>query len=189
MTHLKRYNLNIKKWGRAGWVYLMSIALQYPIEPTDSDKTNYRLFFTANQYVIPCPMCRQHYAENLIKHPLTDAVLSTRRSLAEWINTMRNEVNIANEKPEVDVLHMIADYMTPTMAESMLHDKKELEELRQIDTVKNQAYLQTKEATRKFHRKELITEWWFWLLMCIFILLVVMFLFFAIKSVCKRKTS
>ena len=174
--YMERYNLNIKKWGSSGWLYLMAIALQYPDNPTQDDRENYKTFFLANQHVIPCGLCRKHYSDNLEIFTLTEEVLHSRRTLAQWINKMRNAVNKSNKKPEVDFLHMIADYMTPDMAQNML-SMEELKQLRIIDECKNEAYLQGFKKDR---------NWWPYVIsvFAVFaIVIVLLFVYLIIKSV------
>lgn len=182
--HKDRYNLNIKKWGSAGWIYLMAIALTYPDSPTDKDKDNYKNFFTANQFVIPCPACRQHYATNLQRFPLNDEALASRRSLAAWIHRMRNEVNKLKQTPEVDFLQFLSDYLTPSMASSML-TTDELTRLTAIDTEKNIAYSKSKEDKKEKHHREQFNYWW--ILGGLFGLLLLLFVFVAIKSALTNK--
>ena len=62
--------LDPRIWGPKGWFFLHSIALNYPKNPTDHDKRNFKQFFESIQYVLPCPQCSQHYSENLQKNPL-----------------------------------------------------------------------------------------------------------------------
>jgi len=193
----ERYNLNIKKWGRAGWVYLTAAVLQYPDNPSPADKENFKKFFEANAWIIPCSVCKKHYAENLKKHPLTDEVLSSRRTLAEWLNTMRNEVNISSKKPTISLLEMIADYMTPVMAKSMLRDDKELQQLINIDRQKNQAYVKNMitSIAKSQYREECyngpacVNLWWFWLIVVILVILLVLFICAIIKSACNSKPT
>ena len=138
-----RYNLNIKKWGPAGWLYLFAAALQYPTEPTSADKLNYKQFFEYNAFVIPCKKCRRHYAENLKTHPLTEDVLASRKNIAQWINVMRNEVNKSNNKPEISFLQMLSDYMPPHMARegNLIDEPDDMRELERIDNEKTIASL------------------------------------------------
>lgn len=181
----ERYNLNIKKWGSAGWIYLMAIALTYPDSPSALDKERYRVFFTANQFVIPCPICRKHYADNLTRLPLDEKSLATRRALAEWIHRMRNEVNKSKQKPEVDFLHFLADYLPPSGAKTML-SADEMTQLREIDEQKNAEFL--KEANTK---EEVPTPkpWWYWVLLIGGIVAALLFVSIVIKAACKQKIS
>ena len=39
--------MNVSKWGPGGWIFLHSITFNYPLEPTDLDKNNYKIYFNS----------------------------------------------------------------------------------------------------------------------------------------------
>ena len=92
-------------WGPHGWKFIHYITLGYPDNPTDEDKKTYYNFFTILNKVVPCPICGNHYKQNLIKHPLDSDALSSKMKLIAWGIAMHNEVNITysqfidNHKP------------------------------------------------------------------------------------------
>lgn len=84
-------------WGTHAWAFIESIALTYPVNPTLQDKSDYKDFFISLQNVLPCPRCRNHYKENLKKHPINKA-LTSREDLIRWVIDVHNEVNKSNGK-------------------------------------------------------------------------------------------
>lgn len=80
-------------WGKYLWISIHFIAMEYPHNPTDEDKKNYRLFFEQLRLVIPCVTCANNYANHLTKYPLSDQVLKNRLNLFRWTVDMHNEVN------------------------------------------------------------------------------------------------
>lgn len=87
-------------WGPHGWKFIHYVTLAYPINnPDDETKKNYKNFFTMLQFVLPCKVCANHYAENLNKMPLTDEVLSSRENLVKWAIDIHNIVNVSKNKP------------------------------------------------------------------------------------------
>tara|TARA_B100001123_G_C15337334_1_gene1033342 strand:+ start:5479 stop:5886 length:408 start_codon:yes stop_codon:yes gene_type:complete len=82
-------------WGPAGWIFLHSITFNYPENPNYDEKQIYQNFFENLKFVLPCPNCQKHYAENIRKHPIR---LDTRKELIEWLIDIHNEVNIINNK-------------------------------------------------------------------------------------------
>jgi ATP-dependent Zn protease len=94
--------MNIKCWGTPGWKFIHIVALSYPDNPSNNDKINYKNFFTNLENILPCKICANHYKENLIKHKLTDYVLSSSDELFNWTVRMHNEVNILNNKQVID---------------------------------------------------------------------------------------
>lgn len=86
-------------WGKYGWNFIHLITLDYPQHPTDSDKTNYRNFFYALIYVLPCAKCKHNLAKNISNFPLTDNILSNRSSFVKWGIQIHNIVNNHLGKP------------------------------------------------------------------------------------------
>ena len=83
-------------WGRAGWKFIHHIALNYPDNPTESEKKDYLNFLDSIDKVLPCPICGIHFKDNMIKHPPR---LDSKREFFNWSVDMHNEVNIVNDKP------------------------------------------------------------------------------------------
>lgn len=79
-----------KIWGPSGWLFLHTITFNYPTNPTEEDKKNYKLFFESLKNVIPCPICSEHYKENLKKIPIK---LNSKDELIEWLFDIHNSVN------------------------------------------------------------------------------------------------
>jgi len=101
--------MNPKIWGSHAWVFLHSVALNYPKEPTEHDKTRYKAFFTDLRYILPCGMCQAHYAENLKKIPIENA-LESRSTLSRWLVKVHNSVNESTGKPTLSYTQFIRKY-------------------------------------------------------------------------------
>ncbi len=89
-------------WGPYGWKFIHFVALGYPKNPTEEDKLNYKTFFMLIPSILPCSICSAHFADNLLKYPITDDILTDRIKLFNWSVDMHNEVNIINEKKRID---------------------------------------------------------------------------------------
>ena len=85
-------------WGPHGWRFLHYITLGYPNNPSQEDKDTYRNFINSFKEIIPCGLCKNHFKQNLLKHPLTDEVMSGTLNLINWSIDMHNEVNKSNSK-------------------------------------------------------------------------------------------
>ena len=79
-------------WGPAAWKFLHTITFAYPNQPTLEDKRNYKLFFENIGNVLPCPMCKIHFSQNLKKHPIEFA-LESKNNMIKWLIDFHNEVN------------------------------------------------------------------------------------------------
>ena len=87
--------MQTKVWGPAGWVFLHSIAQNYPWKPNSTQKKNYYSFFKQVGNVLPCRYCRESY-KKFIKEPGTElnkSILESRKSLIKWLYLIHNKVN------------------------------------------------------------------------------------------------
>ena len=82
-------------WGRQAWHFIHFVALTYPEKPTEEDKKDYLNFFNSLQKTLPCPICAEHFKENMEKIPIK---LEDRESLFKWTVDIHNEVNRKNSK-------------------------------------------------------------------------------------------
>ena len=75
-------------------------SLAYSDTPTDRQKSNMRAFYESLVDVIPCPICRQHYEDNLKAMPL-DEPIKSRMGLVKWVFDMHNKINVQLGKREI----------------------------------------------------------------------------------------
>ena len=101
--------MQTRVWGPAGWLFLHSIAQNYPWEPTEDQKVNYLFFFKLTGNVLPCRYCRESY-EKFINEPDTELninVMKSRVTLVNWLYLIHNKVNkklgISNVPPLKEV--------------------------------------------------------------------------------------
>ena len=87
--------MQTRVWGPAGWLFLHSIAQNYPWEPTAEQKTNYFNFFKLTGNVLPCRYCRESYQKFINEEPtcLDIHVMKDRKSLVMWLYNIHNKVN------------------------------------------------------------------------------------------------
>lgn len=84
-------------WGKHGWIFLHSISLNYPENPSDSVKNAMRNFILSLQEVLPCLQCQQNFSSHLKERTLDDA-LSNRENLFKFFVDIHNDVNKINGK-------------------------------------------------------------------------------------------
>ena len=101
------YNPEI--WGPGAWLFLHTITLNYPTNPTFEDKENYKKFFISLKNVIPCKNCAKHYSENLNNFPIDDS-LNSKEDLVKWLIDNHNKVNVKNKKREYSYDEVIEKY-------------------------------------------------------------------------------
>lgn len=101
LTQFKKdYNRNkISKdqWGRPMWFVIHSFALHMPDTINSDLKLKYKAFLSSLQFVLPCPVCKQHIKENLGKLEI-DSYFNSNKSLFEWTVKLHNVVNKDSNK-------------------------------------------------------------------------------------------
>jgi hypothetical protein len=96
-------------WGPFFWHTMHIVALGYPSKAAYSHKKAAKDFFESLQFLIPCPICREHYSQFLHEHPITP-FLDRRDDLFKWTVLIHNEVNTKLGKPRVTELESIEFY-------------------------------------------------------------------------------
>jgi hypothetical protein len=88
-------NLFTLIWGKDFWATLHNVSFGYPNNPTNDDKIHYKNFYNTIQYVLPCCLCKNHYADlitnSIIK--LDDKYFENTRTLSEWVYKLHEFVN------------------------------------------------------------------------------------------------
>jgi hypothetical protein len=79
-------------WGKHGWIFLHSLTMAYPDNPSENDIQTYKNFFMLLPEVLPCSACRQHLKEHFCRFSLT-AALKNKKMLVEWLINIHNETN------------------------------------------------------------------------------------------------
>lgn len=102
--------LNSNIWGPGAWVFLHSISLTYPNDPTENDKKMYKIFFDSLGYLLPCNECSNHYNDYLSKNPLNDEVLRSKETLTFWLYNVHNNVNHLLNKEKIEYNTFIENY-------------------------------------------------------------------------------
>lgn len=97
-------------WGPFFWHTIHIAALGYPKEPTYTDKRSAKEFFEALAFLIPCAICRQHYAKHIQANPISP-FLDTRHDLFKWTVMVHNEVNKMLQKATMTEQEVIEYYV------------------------------------------------------------------------------
>jgi hypothetical protein len=85
-----------KIWGPPSWQTFHAIQFGYPMNPTDEQKMEYRVFFMLMGKVLPCSFCKNSYQDFIAKDgevSLTDTVMESRENLTKWGYDLHNRVN------------------------------------------------------------------------------------------------
>lgn len=82
-----------KIWGPIIWTALHTISFNYPVNPTEEDKTHYKDFIYSLRYVLPCKYCRINLTKNLKEKPLQMCHMESRATFSKYIYELHELVN------------------------------------------------------------------------------------------------
>ena len=85
-------------WGPPFWLTIHIVALAYSKKPSYGEKKAAKEFYESLQFILPCPICREHLKTHLIKFPISPH-LDRREDLFKWTVMLHNEVNTSLNKP------------------------------------------------------------------------------------------
>lgn len=80
-------------WGPGMWHYLHTMSFNYPINPSNEDKKNYKNFMLNLQNVLPCKYCRINLEKNYKFYPLEDCHLKNRETFSKYVYKLHEIVN------------------------------------------------------------------------------------------------
>lgn len=80
-------------WGPAAWHLLHTISFNYPINPTEENKKQYKYFIESLGDVLPCKYCRMNLKNNLKAHPIKPCHMKNRDSFSRYIYNLHEIVN------------------------------------------------------------------------------------------------
>ena len=80
-------------WGPAMWHYLHTMSFNYPVKPTNKDKTHYYDFIVKLQHVLPCGKCRQNLRQNFKKLPIKKCAMKSRYTFSKYIYDLHELIN------------------------------------------------------------------------------------------------
>ena len=82
-----------KIWGPAMWHYLHTMSFNYPVNPTNDDKKNYRALIINLKNVLPCKYCRINLSNNFKKKPIQMCHMKSRDTFSRYIYELHETVN------------------------------------------------------------------------------------------------
>ena len=80
-------------WGPSLWHYLHTMSFNYPVNPTNQDKKNYKAFVMSLQHVLPCKYCRMNFKKNIKDVPLGAKQLKNRERFSRWMFNLHEHIN------------------------------------------------------------------------------------------------
>jgi len=81
-------------WGPLIWTSLHIISFNYPVNPTQREKSHYKKWLLSYAHVLPCSYCRNNFKKNLAYTKFNDDVFTNRDTFSRFIYNLHNCVNI-----------------------------------------------------------------------------------------------
>ena len=81
------------KWGNHAWTYYHTITFNYPLDPQQEDKENYRTCFENMRKILPCNICRNSFNFFYCNLPI-DEYLSDRNGITYRLYMIHNLINL-----------------------------------------------------------------------------------------------
>ena len=92
-------NYNPEVWGPHFWFTIFTMALSYPLTPSNVTKKKYYDFIINLPIFLPCEKCGDDFAKLLDKYPVSP-YLEGKDSFLKWVHFIHNKINIEIGKDE-----------------------------------------------------------------------------------------
>lgn len=80
-------------WGPAQWHFMHTMSFNYPVNPTNKQRKEYKQYILSLQNILPCKHCRINLKKNLKTLPLTQKDLENRSTFSRWVYELHEHVN------------------------------------------------------------------------------------------------
>ena len=83
----------VSVWGPSQWHFLHTMSFNYPVQPTELQKKQYRDYMLSLKHVLPCGKCRKNLVKNYQKLPLTMAHMQSRYTFSKYVYDLHEVIN------------------------------------------------------------------------------------------------
>ena len=80
-------------WGPSLWHTLHTISFNYPVNPSNNDKKQYKKFIKQLKHILPCKYCRVNLKRNFKCLPLTNKHMKNRETFSKYIYDLHELIN------------------------------------------------------------------------------------------------
>jgi hypothetical protein len=138
-------------WGPRLWYLLHKITYNYPIKPSNDEKSFYLKYFSTIVRIIPCPYCSDHLF-TAIQNDRLYLSLENRQLVIEWFKSLHNKINASNGKRiytgfELDMMYENSVFNHDTLNELILY----ILELTMYNIIEKNAFIYWILTTFKIH--------------------------------------
>lgn len=80
-------------WGPAMWHFLHTMSFNYPVEPTQLQRTQYKEFVLSLRNVLPCKYCRENLTKNLRDLKFSNKHMKNRATFSRFMYDLHELIN------------------------------------------------------------------------------------------------
>jgi len=80
-------------WGPAMWHFLHTMSFNYPVEPTVTQKRQYKQFILSLKDVLPCRYCRENLSKNLRELSFSNKHMKNRETFSRFVYDLHEHIN------------------------------------------------------------------------------------------------
>jgi hypothetical protein len=80
-------------WGPSLWHFLHTMSFNYPVEPTQEQKKQYRDFILSLENILPCKYCRINLKKNFKCVPLKYSDMKDREHFSKYVYRLHEHIN------------------------------------------------------------------------------------------------
>ena len=80
-------------WGPSLWHFLHTMSFNYPVEPTQEEKTQYRNYILSLRHILPCKYCRTNLKTNFKQLPITMDTMKNRDTFSRYVYDLHEHIN------------------------------------------------------------------------------------------------
>lgn len=80
-------------WGPSLWHFLHTMSFNYPVQPTQENKEQYRAFILSLENILPCKYCRINLKKNFKSIPLRYSDMKNRETFSRYIYRLHEHIN------------------------------------------------------------------------------------------------
>jgi hypothetical protein len=80
-------------WGPAMWHFLHTMSFNYPVEPSEKQKKQYKEFILSLKDVLPCRYCRENLSKNLRELRFSNKHMKNRETFSRFVYDLHEHIN------------------------------------------------------------------------------------------------
>lgn len=120
-------------WGPMFWTTVHTISLNYPCQPTATQRRQYKQFFDSLRHVLPCGKCRDNLVSNLETTRYGREVFQNRDTLSRWVYDLHACVNKMLGKQTkmtyTEMRHMYENFRARCSLQDSSHESRDGEQV------------------------------------------------------------